>query len=112
MKVLAVLTLLAGSFVCLGHAALLTGLEQQQLAGYGFQIRIVQDLLNAECPLYSKSKREEISDIAGTDIEVNKLPYQQLLQELIKCRSTKGKPGFSAGLNPKGNSSFSVQDIF
>lgn len=111
MKALALVSLLAASFACLSHAALLSRSDHQKLALYRYQVQIVHDLLTAECPSFSKSKRAEINDEIGADLEVQRLSYQKLLQDLIECRSSNGRSTISSHSRPNGNFLCALESI-
>lgn len=88
MAALKVLALLISLSVLVTEATLLSAPTDQQAFIYRAQIKVVSDLLLAECPdqYRTRSARAVIAQLVDTDVEVQKVVYQRLLRRLIECR--------------------------
>lgn len=84
VNLLAVLCLQLSESATAGNNALL----EKELLFQKSQAKIVFNLLVNECPEMVKVKREA-ADQLSADIQVQKLHYQSLLQQLLQCRKQK-----------------------
>ena len=66
--------------------------HQQELFFYREQIKVIHQLLNAECPQLVKVKQQTYGDLElFYQVEAAKKAYQILIQDLVKCRKTKSR---------------------
>ena len=93
MKVLLVINLLLVTFTRLSDSAVIGDIKEESLY-YKNQIKILYQLLSAECPNKLKYKRDVSSatSISSLELRVQKIHYNMLLKELSECKNRKLKP--------------------
>ena len=99
MKVLLVINLLLVTCTRLSDSAVIGDINEESLY-YKNQIKILYQLLSAECPNELKYKRDVSSatSVSSLELRVQKIHYNTLLKELSECKNRKLKP--SATLTP------------
>ena len=89
MRVLLVINLLVVICVLLSESAVVKDSSDvnQELFLYKHQNRLVYRQLAEECPEEVKAKRDAADEIKlHTDLEIQRLQYNALLNKLIECR--------------------------
>ena len=93
MKVLLVINLLLVTCTRLSDSAVIGDINEESLY-YKNQIKILYQLLSAECPNKLKYKRDVSSatSVSSLELRVQKIHYNMLLKELSECKNRKLKP--------------------